>query len=39
MRVENAYRAVRKEYNWDRIARMTADVYRQVVAERAITDW
>lgn len=38
-RVENAYRVVRDEYNWERIARMTADIYRQVIAERAITDW
>jgi glycogen(starch) synthase len=38
-RVKNAYRLVREEYNWEHIARMTADVYRQIVAERAIADW
>ena len=38
-RVENAYRLVREVYNWERIARMTADVYRRIVAERAVTDW
>ncbi len=38
-RVANAYRAVRQEYNWDRIARLTADVYRQIIAERTITEW
>jgi glycosyltransferase involved in cell wall biosynthesis len=38
-RVEDAYRVVRDEYNWERIARMTADVYRQIIAERAITEW
>ena len=38
-RVKNAYRMVREEYNWEYIAGMTADVYRQCVAERAIADW
>ncbi len=38
-RVENAYRVVHEEYNWDRIARMTAGIYRQIISERAITDW
>jgi glycogen(starch) synthase len=38
-RVANAYRIARERYNWARIARLTTDVYRQVVAERAITDW
>jgi glycosyltransferase involved in cell wall biosynthesis len=38
-RVANAYRVVREEFNWDRIARHTAAVYRQVIAERAITAW
>jgi glycosyltransferase involved in cell wall biosynthesis len=38
-RVANAYRVVREEYNWGRIARVTADVYRSVIAERAVTDW
>ena len=27
-RVENAYRVVREEYNWERIAGQTVDVYR-----------
>jgi glycogen(starch) synthase len=38
-RVENAYRVVREEYNWERIARMTADIYRRIIAERAIAIW
>jgi glycogen(starch) synthase len=38
-RVESAYRVVREVYNWERIARMTADVYRQIIAERTVTDW
>jgi glycogen(starch) synthase len=38
-RVAKAYRVVREEYNWERIARLTADVYRRVIAERAITEW
>jgi glycosyltransferase involved in cell wall biosynthesis len=38
-RVENAYRVVREEYNWERIARLTADVYRRVIAEGAVADW
>jgi glycosyltransferase involved in cell wall biosynthesis len=38
-RVENAYRMVREVYNWQNIARMTADVYGQVIAERQDTDW
>jgi glycogen(starch) synthase len=38
-RAENAYRVVREEFNWERIARLTAEVYRQVIAERAITVW
>jgi glycogen(starch) synthase len=38
-RVENAYRVVRDEYNWERIARMTADIYRRIMAERAIMNW
>jgi glycosyltransferase involved in cell wall biosynthesis len=38
-RVKKAYRVVREEYNWGRIAEMTERVYRQVIAERAITDW
>jgi len=38
-RVENAYRMVRDEYNWQRIARRTADIYRQIIAEQALADW
>jgi glycosyltransferase involved in cell wall biosynthesis len=38
-RVENAYRVVREEYNWQRIARTTADIYRRIIAERAIATW
>jgi glycogen synthase len=38
-RVANAYRVVREEFNWERIATMTAHVYRQVIAERAVTNW
>ena len=38
-RVENAYTVVREEYNWERIARMTADVYQRVIAERMATNW
>jgi glycogen(starch) synthase len=38
-RVENAYRVVVERYNWQHIARMTAGVYRRIIAERAATDW
>ena len=38
-RVGRAYQVVREVYNWERIARMTADVYRQIIAERTVTDW
>jgi len=38
-RVANAYRVVCEEYNWQHIARLTADVYERVSAERAVTDW
>jgi glycogen(starch) synthase len=38
-RVENAYRVVRERYNWEHIARTTAEVYRQVIAERRVVDW
>jgi len=38
-RVENAYRVVVERYNWQHIARMTAGVYRRIIAERATTDW
>lgn len=38
-RVVNAYRVVREEFSWGRIARLTADVYRRVIDERAVTTW
>jgi glycogen(starch) synthase len=38
-RVESAYREVRQAYNWERIAQLTTDVYRRIVAERALADW
>ncbi len=38
-RVANAYRVVREEYNWGRIARLTEGVYRRVIAERMVTPW
>jgi glycogen(starch) synthase len=38
-RVENAYQMVREEYNWERIASRTAGIYRQIIAEHALTDW
>jgi glycosyltransferase involved in cell wall biosynthesis len=38
-RVQSAYRVVREEYNWERIARMTAETYRRIISERMITDW
>lgn len=38
-RVENAYRVVCDDYNWEHIAEMTSDVYRRIEVERAITDW
>ncbi|MGQ9584095.1 MAG: glycosyltransferase family 4 protein [Anaerolineae bacterium] len=38
-RVETAYRQVRDEYNWDRIAGLTLGVYERVVEERKRTAW
>jgi glycogen(starch) synthase len=38
-RVESAYRAVREEYNWDRIAQRTVEIYEQIVAEATLIDW
>ena len=38
-RVDAAYREVCDLYNWDRIARLTAGLYGQVIDERAATDW
>jgi 1,4-alpha-glucan branching enzyme len=39
MRVQNAFHQVRTVFNWDVIAGQTEAVYRQVVLERAQTDW
>jgi len=39
MRVENAYRKVVREYNWDHIAERAIEVYRRIIQERASTDW
>ena len=38
-RAETAYQNVVDEYNWDRIARQTVDVYERVMRERAQADW
>jgi len=38
-RVENAYRQVLKEYNWDHIAEQTIPIYERIVRERAKADW
>jgi glycogen(starch) synthase len=38
-RAENANRVVRTLYNWDRVAGMTADVYKRVVSEAKAGDW
>ena len=38
-RASNAYRTVRDEYNWQRIAESTARVYERVIAERAQASW
>ncbi|MBC7265250.1 MAG: glycosyltransferase family 4 protein, partial [Chloroflexi bacterium] len=39
-RAETAYRMVRTEYSWDRIAQRTAAVYERIVRERAaVKDW
>lgn len=38
-RVEAAYQRVRAEFNWDRIAERTVEVYRRVVEERRRTLW
>ena len=39
MRVENAYRMVKEEYGWERIARQTIEIYKRVVEEREASDW
>ena len=38
-RVTNAYKVVREEYNWERIARMTAEIYGRIISEAAIAAW
>lgn len=38
-RALTAYTMVKEEYNWDRIALLTEEVYERVVHERAITNW
>jgi glycosyltransferase involved in cell wall biosynthesis len=38
-RAATAYRMVKAEYNWDRIAERTAEVYKRIAQERARTDW
>ncbi len=36
---ENAYRMVKEEYNWDRIATQTAEIYARIAAERKQMVW
>jgi glycogen(starch) synthase len=38
-RAAKAYRMVKREYNWDRIAEQTIAVYERIVRERAKTNW
>ena len=38
-RVENAYDVVREEYNWERIAQRTHEIYGQIIAEAALAAW
>jgi glycosyltransferase involved in cell wall biosynthesis len=38
-RAENAYKVVVDQYNWDRIAGLTVDVYQRVIEERRRADW
>jgi glycosyltransferase involved in cell wall biosynthesis len=38
-RAQNAYRVVLDEYNWNRIAGQTMDVYQRVIDERAKANW
>jgi len=38
-RAQNAYRTVLKEYNWNRIAGQTLDVYQRVLDERSSAKW
>ena len=39
MMVENAYRKVVKQFNWGRIAALTAGVYERVWSEYATSEW
>ena len=39
LRVENAYRTVGEQYNWRRIAQMTAAVYQRCIYERELASW
>lgn len=39
MRVENAYQEVVENYNWNRIAQMTIEVYERVIRERQGVQW
>jgi len=38
-RAENAYRVVVQEYNWQRIAELTIQIYQRILAERARINW
>lgn len=38
-RAARAYRIVKREYNWDRIAEKTLAIYERIVRERARTAW
>lgn len=38
-RAAKAYRMVKREYNWDRIAEKTLAIYERIVRERARTAW
>jgi len=38
-RAAKAYRMVKREYNWDRIAEQTIAIYERIVRERAQTAW
>ncbi len=38
-RATKAYRVVREEFNWDRIAQRTVEIYERVVRERAASAW
>jgi glycosyltransferase involved in cell wall biosynthesis len=38
-RAAKAYRVVKREYNWDRIAEQTIEIYERIVRARARVDW